>query len=172
MDVWFRDVKAPTPSGLKPTADCLYPTTPLPLGWPVRQKVALKHTTLKAANYTVVGMFCACTRLGGASLVPVIQNMKTGNDGTECMEKQAFRPFHTPRWFTSTPPIRMVIQLAHNQSDGQQPTFSDFACWIGADAVHTDLLFAEQICSRTCPSLPKRFRWPTDGPVCFRLYCD
>ena len=27
----------------------------------------------------------------------------------------------------------------------------------------------EEICSRTCPSHAKRFRWPTVGPVCFRL---
>ena len=32
-----------------------------------------------------------------ASLVPVLQNMKTRNDGTDCLEKQrVFRPSHTP----------------------------------------------------------------------------
>ena len=38
------------------------------------------------------------------SLVPVLQNMKTGNDGMECIEKQRTA-------------IRMAIQLAHNQSE-------------------------------------------------------
>ena len=28
-----------------------------------------------------------------------------------------FLSSHTPRWFANTPPIRMVIQLAHNQSE-------------------------------------------------------
>ena len=71
--------------------------------------------------------------------MPLIQNMKTGNDGTECRKKQSAR-------------------------------------WIGADvgpAVPTAFNAAEhtkQICSQTCPSLPKRFKWPTVGPVCFRLH--
>ena len=59
-----------------------------------------------------------------------------------------------------------------NGSDGQQPTFSDFARWIGADNIHAALKASnaaehtEQICSRPRPSLPKRFRRPTVGPVC------
>ena len=53
------------------------------------RKFALKHTTSTAASYTVACTFCACTRSGGASLMPVIQNMKTGNEGTECIEKQS-----------------------------------------------------------------------------------
>ena len=62
-----------------------------------------------------------------------------------------------------------------NGSDGQQPMFSDFASWIGADNVHAvpeasnAAEHTEQICSWTHPSLPKRFRRPTVGPVRFRL---
>ena len=47
-----------------------------------------------------------------------------------------FHPSHTLCWFASTPPIRMVIQLAHNQSENPMAqmanshNFSDFACWI------------------------------------------
>ena len=54
-----------------------------------------------------------------ASLVPVLQSMKTRNDGTECVENQS----HTARWFASTPPIR-----ESNGSDVWRPTSSDFAC--------------------------------------------
>ena len=104
------------------------------------------------------------------SLVPVLQNMKTGNDGTECLEKQSAHsipPSHTPRWFASTPPIR-----ESNGSDSWQPSSSDFACWIGADDVHVAPKASnaaehiKQKCSRSRPSLSKRFRRPTVGPVC------
>ena len=33
-----------TPPRLKPTASCLYPTTLLPLVWPVQQKSCIEHT--------------------------------------------------------------------------------------------------------------------------------
>ena len=50
------------------------------------RKDALNTLLQLAANSTVVCTFCACARCskpaGGASLVPVLQNMKTGNDGT------------------------------------------------------------------------------------------
>ena len=50
---------------------------------PFSRKVALNTPLRRAANSKVVCTFCACPRLaGGASLVPVLQNMKTGNDGT------------------------------------------------------------------------------------------
>ena len=103
-----------------------------------------------------------------ASLVPVLQTMKTGNDGTECTEKQSSpHPSHTPCWFASTPPIR-----ESNGSDGQQPTSSDFACWIGADNVRaapkaSDAAeHTEHICSWPRPSLSQHFRYPTVGLLC------
>ena len=65
---------------LKPTASCLHPTSALPLVSPVQQKSCIEQLT--AANSTAARTFCAC-------LVPLIQNMKTGNDGTECKEKQS-----------------------------------------------------------------------------------
>ena len=111
------NIKAPThrpDSNQQPTA-LIRPPCCL-LSDPFGRKVALKHTSSTAANYTVACTFCACARLSGASLMPVMQNRKTGNEGTECIEKQSahheavhaeFRPSHTPRWFTSTPPIRV-----------------------------------------------------------------
>ena len=53
--------------------------------------------------------------------------MKTGNDGTECVEKQSARSILplTQRWFASTPPIRTAIQLAHNQSENPVAQMSD-----------------------------------------------
>ena len=113
-----------------------------------------------------------------------IQNIKTGNDETACIEKQSAH---------SIPPLphtTLICQHPSNQnghtastqsiresngSDGQQPTFSDFACWIGANTAHVvpkgsnAAEHTKQICSRICPSLPKRFRQPMVGPVCFRL---
>ena len=82
-----------------------------------------------------------------------------------------FRPSHTPRWFASTPPIR-----ESNCSDSRRPTFSDFVCWIGADAVRmipkssNAAKNTEQISYQPFPSLPQCFRWPTVGPMCFRLW--
>ena len=47
--------------------------------------------------------------------------MKTGNDGTECIEKQSAHCIppltHTHTADSLAPPIRVVIQLAHNQSE-------------------------------------------------------
>ena len=54
--------------------------------------------------------------------------------------------------------------------------FSDFTCWVRADAVHVVPKASnaaqqnKQICYWTCLSLPKWFRWPTVGPVCFRQH--
>ena len=43
----FWPLTPPTPPRLKPTANCLYPTTLLPLVWPVQQKFACtEHTAL------------------------------------------------------------------------------------------------------------------------------
>ena len=47
----FRVTKGPhTPPRLKPTANCLYPTTLLPLVWPVQQKSSIERSALTAAN--------------------------------------------------------------------------------------------------------------------------
>ena len=153
---WLESKGPHTPPRLKPTANCLYPTTPL----------------------------------GGARLVPVIQNMKTGNDGTVCIEKQNAHHKVQRHTRNSAPPTHRADSLAHcqsqwpyswhttrvsNGSDGWQPAFSDFASWIRADAVHTvpkpsnTAEHTKQICYWTCPTLPERFRWPTVGPVCFRF---
>ena len=110
-----------------------------------------------------------------ASLVPILQNMKTRHGGMECLEKAhtVFRPSHTPCWFTSTLPIR-----ESNGSNGRQPTSSDFTCWIRADNVCTvpkasnAAEHSKHICSRPRPSLPKHFRLPTVGPVCSCLESD
>ena len=105
-----------------------------------------------------------------ASLMPVLQNMKTRNDETVCIETNAhtvFCPSHTPRWFASTLPIR-----ESNGSDVRRPTSSDFACSVGSDNVCATSKAsdaaeqAKNICSRPHPSLSKRFRHPTVGPVC------
>ena len=112
--------------------------------------------------------------------------MNTGNDGMECIEKQSAHSIpplpHTHRWFARTPTIRMVIQLAYNQSENpmaqtaDSQTFSDFACWIGAVNVHpvskafNAAEHTKQICSRTRTSLSKCFRHPKSGPVCSCLY--
>ena len=88
----------------------------------------------------------------------------------------------------SAPPTHRADSLTHCQSEWslnkttnksiqwrpilRQSTFSDFACWIGADNICTApkasnaAKHTKQICSRTRPSLPKHFRRPTVGPVC------
>ena len=111
-----------------------------------------------------------------ASLMPVLQNMKTENDRIECIEKQSAHSIpplqhtpliheHTANENGHTAGIQSI--RVSNGSDGWQQTFADFTCWIGADngrealkasnaAEHT-----EQICSRPRPG--------TVGPVCFCL---
>ena len=66
-----------SPPGLKPTASCLYPTTPLPLVWPVQQKSCIETHRLDFLTS------------GGSCLVPEIRNMGTGNDGTDSIDKQS-----------------------------------------------------------------------------------
>ena len=74
-----------------------------------------------------------------------------------------FRPSHTPRWFTSTPPIRVS-----NGSDGRH----DLTCCIGSYNVRAASKASDaaehtkHISCRPCPSLSKRFRCPTVGTVC------
>ena len=84
---------------------------------PFGRKVALKHTTSTAANYIIECMFCAYTISGGASLVPVIKNMKWQSGVHRKTKRTQYSAPATPHWFTSTPPVRMVIQLAYNQSE-------------------------------------------------------
>ena len=95
-----------------------------------------------------------------ACLVQGLQNVKTGNDGMECIEKQSAHsicPSHTPHWFASTLPIR-----ESSVSDGQKPTSADFTCWIGANNVRVApkasnaAEHTKHICSWPRPSLPQR----------------
>ena len=104
---------------------------------PFGRRVAL-NTTSTAANHTVVCTFWTCARLGSASLMPVIQNMRTGNDRTQCIEKHSAHrrvqrahriPPLPPHWFTSTLPITMVIQLAHNQSEYPMAQTANSQCF-------------------------------------------
>ena len=104
-----------------------------------------------------------------ASLMPVLQNMKMGNDGKECIEKQSAHSIpplplaalirkHTANQnghLAGTQPVR-----ESNGSEVLQPSSSDFTCWIGWDNVHAApkasnaAEHTEQICSRPRPSLP------------------
>ena len=82
---------AHTPPRLK--ASCLYPTTRLPLVRPVRQKSCIETYRLcnchlhSSVYFLRLREMQVSVTLGGASLVPVIQNMKTGKDGTECRHR-------------------------------------------------------------------------------------
>ena len=86
------------------------------------------------------------------SLMPLLQNMKTRNDGMECINQCAhiFLPSHTPHWFASTPPVR-----ESSVSDSRQPTSSDFACWIrAAPEASSAAELTKHICSQPHLSLP------------------
>ena len=223
--------------------NCLYPTTLLPLVWPVWQKSCIEHTasmwwqlhsslyalrlrktqlaggtsvvykkdagrelyarnslyfwlkrnlTISDKNSCILNMQRGITKRTQinlswtditACLVPVLQNMKTRNDGTDCIEKQrthsicplphtALIRLHTDNQNGHTASIQPIRES--NGSDGWQPTFSDFACWIGADNVRAapkasnTAEHTKQICSRPRPSLPKRFRRPTVGVPALR----
>ena len=59
------------------------------------------------------------------SLVLVLQSMKTGNDGTGCIEKQSacsIPPSHTSLWFTS---YTVNQKAAHHQSEHSMAQMSD-----------------------------------------------
>ena len=176
-----------TPPSLKPMANCLYPATPLPLIWPVRQKSCScqLHSSMYVPHLRKIQYVSLPS--GGASLVPVIQNMKTGNDGTECIEKQTSDsipplPYtYTQHWFANTLLIRTVMQLAHNwvseyptaqMANSQHSQTSQVEQEQTMSTWTQKLPTAErtkQMCSPAPPSLPKRFRWQTVGPACFRL---
>ena len=115
---WTCKVKAPTlrPDSNQQPAAFIRPLCCLSSD-PFGRKLALKHTASKAANYTGVRTLCACARLGGASLVAVIQNMKAGNDGTKCIEKQSARHRVQRRTQYSAPPTHRADSLAHRQSE-------------------------------------------------------
>ena len=101
-----------------------------------------------------------------ASLVPVTvvtPKHENGEWRNRVHRKNANQNGHTAR----TQPIR-----ESNGADGRQPSFSDFTCWTGADNIHAApkasnaAEHTKQICFRPRPSLHKRFRRPTVGPVC------
>ena len=92
-----------------------------------------------------------------ASLVPVLQSMKTRNDRMECVKTKAhtvIRPSHTPRWFISTPPIRMVIQLTNNQLENPMAQTADSQ---PPQTLHVEL---EQTTSAWLRKLPTQLNTP------------
>ena len=103
------------------------------------RKVALKH------NYTAAGTLCACTRWSqtsvGASLVAPV------------------RPAHNQ----SEAPILRRLRSQASQVELDQTIVR---------AVRQSFQHSwntEQICYRTRPSLPRRFRWPTVRSACSTL---
>ena len=107
-------------SGLKPPHTAQTQTnSQLPL---YDHYVALNTPLRHAATSIVACTFCACARFN--KLVALHENR---NDGMECIEKQSAHsvPPHTMHWFASTPPVRMVIQLAHNQSENPMAQTAD-----------------------------------------------
>ena len=104
------------------------------------------HTKHAARRYQTSQINLSWTDITTAGLLPVLQNMKTGNDGV-CR-----KPMHTQY---SAPPTHRADSLARRRSIRAAPKASDAA-------EHT-----EQVCSRRPrPSFSKRFRCPTVGPVC------
>ena len=90
-------------------------------------------------------------------LVPVLQNMKTGNDVTECIEKQSahsIRSSCTLCWFASTSPIITAIQLAQNQSDNPMAQTSD------GPPPQTSYVELEQTTSAWLRKLPAQLNTP------------
>ena len=90
---------------LKPTANCLYPATPLPLIWPVCRKIALKQSE-------------EC-QLHNSLHVLRLRDM-------QALDLSA-PPTHCWSCASSTQPIRGQTP--------QTPKLSDFACWIVPDTV-------------------------------------
>ena len=110
-DSWSRwlqpkTLKAPhTPLRLKPTANCLYPTTLLPIVWPVWQKSCIEHILWHAASSTVACTFCSCMRCN--KWVGLHENRKWRNGVHR----------KTKRTQYSTPPTHHADLLAHCQSE-------------------------------------------------------
>ena len=101
--------------------------------------------------------------------MPGLQNMKTRNDTTECVENQCAH---------SNPPTHHTDLLAHRQSeypvaqtvDSPPPQTSH----VESEQTTSERLrkrpnaaeHTKHICSRPRPSLSKCFKSPTVGPVC------
>ena len=86
-----------------------------------------------------------------ASLVPVLQNMKWRNRVHRKTKRKQY----------SAPPTDRADSLAHRQSETPIGDIVHAVPKASNTAEHI-----EHICSRPRPSLPKRFRRPTVGPVC------
>ena len=88
-------------------------------------------------------------------------------------------PSHTPCWFASTPPIRIIIeQLADNQSEYLMASYPPIANTLQTLQVESEqtpsgqwFVPKQRICTRTCPSLPDCFRYPMCVPA-FTLQAD
>ena len=110
---WFRPWTKLTPeypfkaTPHRPDVQLPYPTTLLRLVWAVRQKSRIEHT----ASTCCLLHFCACLTAGGASLVPVIQNTKTGNDGTKSGNGVHRKTKCTQYWFSILPTREDVCGL-------------------------------------------------------------
>ena len=106
---------------VKPTAGCLYPTTLLPLVWPVWQRSSTEHAVVLPVpqqRERPAPVWDAVSLLhSGKRCTPVLQNMRTRNNGTECIEKQSAQ--------CSAPPTHRADLLAHNQSDNPMAPTAD-----------------------------------------------
>ena len=113
------------------------------------------------------------------SLMPVLQNMKTGNDGTECIEK------HSTLGIPLLPHVALIRlhtanQNGHSagtQSENPMAQMSDghllrLRMLNGADSIQAAPKASDaaehtkHICSRPRASLPKCFTRPTVRLVC------
>ena len=144
LDVWILSshiCKGPhTPPSLKPTSNCLYPITLLPLVLPVWQKICVEHTasTCCLLHSMYVCMFCTCMKCN--KRVAPLENRKWQNGVHR----------KTKRTQYSAPPTHRADWLAHRQSEWpySQPTTNQRIqwlrlptanllrlCWIGADNI-------------------------------------
>ena len=104
LSVWQVNLKGPThrpDSNQRPTAIIQLS----PLVWPVRQKSCIETYRLGNCQlHSSVYVLCLCEvqqaslTSGGASLVAVIQNTKTGNDRTECRRRYQRKTKCTQNW--------------------------------------------------------------------------
>ena len=142
---------------------------------PFCRKVALSTPLQRTASSTVACMFCACKRCN--KWVAPHENRNWLN-GVHRKTK------HTQY---SAPPTHHADSLAHRKSEWsyRQHTTNKRIQWLRrptANLLRLHMLnrsrqicvapkasnaaeHTEQICSRPCLSLPKRFRRPTVGPV-------
>ena len=151
---------------LKPTANCLFfPTTPLPLVRLVSTREKLHWNILRRPPATTRQCVHVCAR-------------------TTCSKSPQHRVASVVSWRWSAPPTHRADSLvlaAHRVYYQSIPRLqpSVFAGWIGQDSVRA-VLKASNTAEHTKPdsspnssespqSLPRRFRWPTVGPVCSAL---